>query len=110
MNRGEIWWANLPAPAGRRPVLLLSRDRAIRVREAVTVAHVTRTIRGIPTEVKLGPEDGMPKACVVNADVLNTIPKDLLDGRLCALSAEKLAEVGRAVRFALDLGGDLPSG
>ena len=105
MHRGEVWWANLPPPAGRRPVLLLTRERGIQVRNAVTVAKVTTTIRGIPTEVKIGTGDGMPKACVVNADVLETIPKVLLDGRLCMLTAEKLAAVERAVRFALDLGG-----
>ena len=103
MRRGEVWWARLPLPAGRRPVLLLSRDRAIQVRQAVIVAQVTGTVRGIPTEVSLGREDGLPKPCVVNADVLLTIPKALLDGRICALSREKLAAVGQAVRFALGL-------
>jgi len=53
MKRGEVWWANLPAPIGRRPVLLLSRDRAYQVRTAVTVAEITRTIRHIPVEVEL---------------------------------------------------------
>ena len=66
MKRGEVWWADLPAPVGRRPVLLLSRDRAYAVRSAVTVAFVTTVIRGIPVEVRLGPADGMPKDCVVN--------------------------------------------
>ena len=103
MRRGEVWWAQLPAPAGRRPVLLLSRDKAIQVRQAVTVAQVTRTIRGIPTEVRLGREDSMPKSCVVNADVIFTIPKALLLNRVCRLSVERLDEVGEAVRFALDL-------
>lgn len=103
MVRGEVWWADLPAPAGRRPVVLLSRDKAIQVRLLVTVAQVTRTIRGIPAEVPLDREDGMPKACAVNADVLLTIPKAMLGRRICALGPRKMQEVGEAVRFALGL-------
>ncbi|MEK7657538.1 MAG: type II toxin-antitoxin system PemK/MazF family toxin [Elusimicrobiota bacterium] len=103
MRRGEVWWARLPAPAGMRPVLLLTRDRALEVRQSATVVQVTRTVRGIPTEVPLGPEEGLPKPCVANADVLLTIPKSLLAERICALSPEKMQAVGRAVRFALAL-------
>ena len=103
MNRGEIWWANLPLPAGRRPVLLLNRDSAIRIRSLVTVAHVTTQIRRIPSEVPLGAADGMPKPCVVNADVLNTIEKRLLDAPLCTLSSEKMLAVENALRFALGM-------
>ncbi len=53
MKRGDVMWADLPAPIGRRPVLLLSRDRAYAVRTAITVAFITTTIRNIPAEVKL---------------------------------------------------------
>ena len=53
MKRGEVWWVDLPAPAGRRPAVLLSRDAAYRVRAAITVAPVARTIRNIPVEVIL---------------------------------------------------------
>jgi mRNA interferase MazF len=66
MKRGEVWWADLPLPAGRRPVLLLSRDNAYRVRNAVTVAQITRTVRKIPVEVALERQDGMPTRCAVN--------------------------------------------
>lgn len=103
MHRGEVWWADLPAPAGRRPVLLLSRDRAYEVRAAVTVAIVTRTVRRIPTEVALGLEDGMPAACVVNADDILTIPKALIQSRITTLSSDRMAAVASAVKFALDL-------
>jgi mRNA interferase MazF len=58
MKRGEVWWADLPAPIGRRPVLLLSRDRAYAVRTAITVAFITTTVRNIPVEVKLTIADG----------------------------------------------------
>ena len=103
MRRGEVWWARLPPPAGRRPVLLLSRDKAIEVRQSVTAVQVTRTVRDIPTEVRLGREDGMPKACVANADVIFTIPKALLLNRVCRLAADRMDEVAEAVKFALDL-------
>jgi mRNA interferase MazF len=103
VRRGEVWWADLPAPVGRRPVLLLSRDRAYAVRNAVTVAFVTTTIRNIPVEVPLGPAEGMPKPCVVNLDVVNTIPKSALTQSIGQLSAEKLADVSQAARFAMDL-------
>ena len=103
MLRGEIWWAKLPPPVGRRPVLLLSRNEAYTVRNAVTVAEVTTTIRGIPVEVPLKQEDGMPKPCVVNLDKLATIRKDLLETRITMLSDEKTALVNKALKFALTI-------
>ena len=53
MRRGEVWWADLPPPAGRRPVLITTRDSAITVHDALTVAPVTRTLWHIPVEVTL---------------------------------------------------------
>lgn len=103
MHRGEVWWARLAPPAGTRPVVLLSREKAIQVRHWVTVAQVTRTVKGLPTEVSLGLEDGMPKECVANTDMLLTIPKAALTDRICALSWQKMREVGLAVKFTLDL-------
>jgi len=103
MFRGEVWWASLPEPAGRRPVLLLSRNRAIEIREYVTVAEITRTVRDIPTEVALGPKEGLPVQCVVNLDVINTIPKKILSGRIVLLPLTKISEVEKALKFALAL-------
>jgi mRNA interferase MazF len=101
MRRGEVWWAEFPAPAGRRPVVLLSRNEAYAVRELVTVAPITTRIRRIPTEVALGPREGLPKACVVNLDTITTIPKRALTQLVAPLPAEKLVAVERALRFAL---------
>ena len=101
MRRGEVWYAALPAPHGSRPVVLLSRDRAYRVRTDVTVATVTRTVHGIPTEVSIGPADGMKEECVINLDVILTVPIRLIDRRITDLSPEKMAAVNRALRFAL---------
>lgn len=103
MKRGEVWWANLPAPAGRRPVLLLSREEAYAVRHQVTVAPVTTRIRGIPVEVELGPEDGLPRRCVVNLDSVVTVPKAQLQQLVALLRSEKIREVEEALCFALGL-------
>jgi mRNA interferase MazF len=103
VKRGEIWWAELPGPAGRRPVILLSRNEAYEVRRLVTVAPVTTRVRGIPVEVPLSPKDGMPRECVANLDVVTTIPKDALRERLTVLSGPKMAAVDAALRFALGL-------
>ncbi|MBI2858289.1 MAG: type II toxin-antitoxin system PemK/MazF family toxin [Chloroflexi bacterium] len=103
MRRGDIWWAELPQPIGRRPVVLLSRDVAYRVRTSVTIGVVTRTIRTIPVEVPLGTEDGMPQECVINLDDILTIPKTRLVERITTLSPQKMAAIVRAIVFALDL-------
>lgn len=103
MRRGEIWWADLPEPAGRRPVLLLSRDEAYEVRELVTVAPVTTRIRHLPVEVPVGPDEGLPRSCVINLDTITTIPKRVLSQRVGLLPPAKLEAVSEAVRFALGL-------
>lgn len=103
MQRGEVWWAEFPAPVGRRPVVVLSRDRAIQVRSHVTIAQVTRTIRDIPVEVPFGPPEGLPKKCVANLDVINTVPKSLLKERVCLLPLEKIGAIEEAIRFALGM-------
>ena len=103
MRRGEVWWAELPKPAGRRPVVLLSRDEAYAVRELVTVSPVTTRVRGIPSEVPLGESDGLPRACAANLDTITTVPKQMLTGCIAVLEPPKLAAVDRAIRFALGL-------
>lgn len=103
MRRGEVWWADLPAPAGRRPVVLLSRDEAYAVRELVLVAPVTTRIRHIPVEVPLGRAEGMARKCVANLDTITTIPKALLVTYAGALDPEKTAALDGAARFALGL-------
>ena len=103
MKRGEVWWASLPKPIGRRPVLLLSRNAAYSVRASVTVAPITRTVHDIPVEVKLGPEDGLPRDCVVNPDNILTVSKKRLDRSLTTLSHEKMRSIEQAIKFALDL-------
>jgi len=103
MQKGDIWWANLPEPIGRRPVALLSRNEAYEVRNSVTVAEVTSTIRDIPVEVRIGKRENIPKECVINLDTIITIRKELLDQKIIHLDSEKISEVDDAIKFALDL-------
>ncbi len=105
MRRGEIWWAQLALPAGRRPVALVSRNAAYMIRSSVTVAEVSTVIRSIPSEVTLGPHDGMPQPCVINADNLVAIPKALLESRITSLGKPKLDQLDAALQFSLGLGG-----
>lgn len=103
MRRGEAWWAEQPEPIGKRPVVLLSRDEAYGVRNAVTVAQVTTTIRNIPVEVPLDEKDGLPQRCVLNLDTITTIRKAIITKRICSLRAEKIEQINKAIKFALGL-------
>jgi mRNA interferase MazF len=103
MRRGDVYWVEFPEPAGRRPAVLVSRDEAYSVRTRLIVVPLTRTVRGIPTEVRVGPSDGLSKAGVANADEVVTVPKALLGKRITTLTEERLTEVDEALRFALGL-------
>ena len=104
MKRGEIYWAVLGPPVGRHPVLILTRDAAIPVLSAIVVAPLTRTVRGIRSEVPLGPGEGLPDQCAANCDSLLTVPKAVLErepvGRLKPAEAMRLDD---ALRFSLDI-------
>ena len=102
--RGEVYWADLGPPAGRRPVCVLTRDAAIAVLHTVTCAPITRTIRGIRSEVEVGPEQGLPRTGVISCDNVVTIPQAVLDsGPIGNLGEIKRAELDRALRYALDI-------
>ena len=103
MRRGEIRWYRFARPDKRRPVLVLTRDSIILNLGEVTVAPVTTTVRGIPSEVALSVDDGMPRECAVNCDHLQTVPRGRLGALVTSLSAGKMEQVSRAVRFALAL-------
>lgn len=105
MRRAEVWWAELPGLAGRRPVVLLSRDEAYLVRELITVAPVTTRIRDIPVEVPLGKREKLSKPCVANLDSITTVPKRCLVKRVSSLGQEKRQQLDQALRFALGLDG-----
>ena len=102
--RNDIYWADLGPPAGRRPVCILTRDAALQVLTAVTCAPITRTIRGIRSEVELGPAQGLPERCVISCDNLVTIPIGDLDPEPVGHLGElERAELDRALRYALDI-------
>jgi len=103
VRRGDIYWAQFSEPVGKRPVILVSRDEAYAIKTRVTVVAVTRTVRGIPTEVRVGPSEGLPKVGVANADELVTIPRTTLRDRIATLSRSKLDEIDAALQFALGL-------
>jgi mRNA interferase MazF len=99
VNRGEVWWVEHP-DAGRRPACVLTREAAIPVLTSVLVAPASRTIRGIPTEVPLSREDGMPEDCALSFDNLATVPKALLTERLMRIPDARLHELCSALRAA----------
>ncbi len=103
MRRAEVWWAEIPSPVGSRPVVILTRNSVVSSIGAVTVALVTRTIRGLDVEVPLGRREGLPRSCVTNLDNILTLPKHRLTRQMGALSLEKVGELNRAVRIALEL-------
>ena len=103
MRRGEVRWYRFARPDKRRPVLVLTRDSIIPSLGEVTVAPVTTTVRGIPSEVALSVDDGMPRECAVNCDHLQTVPRGRLGALVTSLTDTKMERVARAVRFALAL-------
>ena len=100
-RRGEVWWGEIE-DVGRRPFLVMTRTAVIPVLNNVLAAPVTRTIRNIPTEVLLGPDDGMPTECAASFDNLLVVPKSHLVERVCALDAIRLIDACRAARAAVD--------
>jgi len=98
----EIWWASLPPPVGRRPVLLLSRGSAYAVLNKLIVAEVTSTIRDIPVEVRLGPREGLTRRSVANLDNVHVVARTDLVSRIGSLPASRVGELKRALGYALD--------
>jgi mRNA interferase MazF len=104
MNRGDVRWYTFEAPDKRRPVLILTRNSALSFLTGVTIAPITSTVRDIPTEVFLTPEDdGVPSPCAANLDNVQTVPKHRLGVLITALSPERMAEVDQALAFALGM-------
>jgi len=100
-NQGEIWWAETE-DAGRRPVLVVSRTAATERLRRIVVAPITRTIRGIPTEIKLGSEQGLSQDCVASFDNMMTITTALLVDRAGMLGVAGRHEVCEALAALAD--------
>jgi mRNA interferase MazF len=101
MRQYEIWWADLPEPTGRRPVLLLTRDDAYNYLSKFIAVEITSTIRRIGSEVMLGEEEGLPRVCVANCDSLRMVPRLSLTKRMGRLAQVREQEVKRAMGAAL---------
>jgi mRNA interferase MazF len=100
LERGQIWMLERPRPDHRRPVLILSRPALIRVLRTVTVAAVTSTIRGAPTEVTLGFEEGLKHESCVNLVNLFTVPQSQLGQYVGNVTAQKMRAVCNALIIA----------
>ena len=104
VRRGDIIWADLGPPAGRRPICILTRDAAIEVLTAFSCAPITRTTRGIRSEVEVGPAEGLPDQSVISCDNLITIPTSLLDPEPVGhLDFDARIRLDQALRYALDI-------
>lgn len=98
MQRGEIWFA--ATPGGARPVLVLTRDPVAERIGAVVVAALTRTRRGLVSELELTTSDGVPTESVVNFDNLHTIPRDTFRRKVTTLSPARMAQACRTLQAA----------
>ena len=103
MQRGDVCWVLLDPPDKRRPAVILTRDSAIGYLAALTVAPITTSIRQLITQVPLGPGDGLPDDCAANLDSIQTVRKTHIGSRIATLSESKLAQIDRALLFALGM-------
>ena len=102
LRRGEVRWYAFARPDKQRPVVVLTRDSVLEYLGEATVAPITGTVRGIPSEVPLGPDDGMPEPCAVNLDHVQTVARGRLGALVTTLSTQRMAGVREALLFALD--------
>lgn len=99
-SQGEIWWAE--AEDKRRPVLVVTRSEAIPVLTWIVVAPVTRTVRSIPTEVRLGPDEGLGVDCAAAFDNLQPIRRSFLTQHVGGLGHRRRDEICRALSALAD--------
>jgi mRNA interferase MazF len=105
LERGDIRLFRFAPPDKERPVLIMTRDSALEYLTRVTVAPITTSIRDVPSEVRLGPDDGMKEPCVVNLHNVVTVHRDGLGRRLAQLDETRMGEVCAALGFAVGCGG-----
>lgn len=98
MQRGEVWFA--ATPGGDRPVLVLTRDPVADRIGSVVVAALTRTRRGLVSELELTTADGVPTDSVVNLDNIHTIPRNMFRRRVARLPDGRMAEACRVLQAA----------
>jgi mRNA interferase MazF len=98
--QGDVWWAE--AEDKRRPVLVVTRSEAIPVLTWVLVAPITRTVRALPTEIALGPEEGLPEPCAASFDNVQPVRRSFLTERVGTLAGERRNEICRALSALAD--------
>lgn len=101
LRRGEVRWYRFARPDKKRPVVVLTRDSILDYLGETTIAPITRTLRGIASEVPLGPDDGLPEPCAVNLDHIQTIDRGRLGAPITTLSSQRMTEIREALLFAL---------
>jgi len=101
LARGEIRLCHFPSPDKARPALVLTRGSALGYLSRVTIAPITSTVRGVPSEVLIGQDDGMKQPCAVNLHNVVTVAKEVVGRRVAQLGDERMHEVCRALAFAL---------
>lgn len=101
VERGEVRLLRFGAPDKERPVVVVTRDSTLPYMTRVTVAPITSTIRGVPSEVLLGADDGMKNACAVNLHNLTTVEQERLGRRVARLNRQRMREVCAALAFAM---------
>jgi mRNA interferase MazF len=104
VNRGDVHWVRFARPDKKRPVVVLTRSRLIGHLGTVTVAALTTTVRDVPSQVRVGPEDGVPKPSAVNLHHVITLDRSELGPYITTLSAPVMASVDAALVFALGVG------
>jgi mRNA interferase MazF len=99
--RGDVRLYSFPSPDKKRPVVVLTRDSAISYLSTVTVAPITSSIRGVPSEVVLTEDDGMKAPCAVNLHNTITVSRDRLGKRVGRLNSVRMDAICAALRFSL---------
>ena len=100
VRRGEIWLYTFKPPDKRRPVLVLTRQQVIGLLTTVMVAPITSSIRGAPSEVLMGIEEGLKGPSAVNLDHVQTVEQRLLEHQVGSASPAKMSAVCRALLIA----------
>ncbi len=104
MRRGDVYWADVPPPFGRRPVVVLTRSAAIPILSSLIAVPISSTIRGIATEVPLGKTEGLRRHCVATCDALVTVLKSRFDAEpVGRLGFDKLVLLDQVLRYTLDI-------
>lgn len=104
--RGDVRLYHFAPPDKQRPVVVLTRDSAVPYLSTVTVAPITSSVRGVPSEVLLNEEDGMKTTCAVNLHNAITVSQRRIGKRLAQLSSTRMSQICAALRFSV--GCDIP--